>query len=94
MALAQDAPVLLLDEPTSHLDLRRRHELFVLLRRLRTERGLALVLVLHEPGDAYREAERVLLLDGAGGEVVGAEDPDRIAKLARAFSVPESRIRV
>lgn len=93
MAVAQDAPVLLLDEPTSHLDLRRRHELFELLRRLRAERGLALLAVLHDPADAFREADRVLVL-GEGGEcgLVDAADPARLAKLARAFGVPESRI--
>lgn len=92
MAVAQDAPALLLDEPTSHLDLRRRHELFELLRRLRADRGLAILAVLHDPGDAYREATRVLLLAGGRAEEVRADDPDRIAKLARAFEVPEARI--
>jgi iron complex transport system ATP-binding protein len=95
MAVAQDAPVLLLDEPTSHLDLRRRHELFELLRRLRAERGLAVLAVLHDPADAYREADHVLVL-GEGGEcgLVDAGDPARLTKLARAFGVPESRITV
>jgi iron complex transport system ATP-binding protein len=92
LAVAQDAPLLLLDEPASHLDLRRRHELFELLRRLRRERGLALAIVLHEPADAFREAERVLLLHDRRAEELRADSPRRVELLARAFGVPEDRI--
>jgi iron complex transport system ATP-binding protein len=93
MAVAQQAPVLLLDEPTTHLDLRRRHELFEQLRRLRAE-GVALVLVLHELGDAFREADRVLVLDEGQATPLAAGAPDTVARLARAFQVPEDRVRI
>lgn len=92
MAVAQQAPLLLLDEPTTHLDLRRRHELYEQLRRLRQE-GVGLVMVLHDVGDAFREADRVLVLDGGRAELVSAEGPGTVARLARAFQVPEHRVR-
>ena len=93
MTVAQQTALLLLDEPASHLDLRRRFELFELLAALRRERELAAVIVLHDLAEAYREADRVLVL-GAGGAVeVAADDPDRVATLARAFEVSEDRIR-
>jgi len=61
-ALAQEAPVLLLDEPTAGLDLRYRMELFHLLRELRRD-GLAVLVVTHDLNLAARFADRLLLLD-------------------------------
>jgi iron complex transport system ATP-binding protein len=92
LAVAQDAPLLLLDEPASHLDLRRRHELFALLGALRRERRLALLVVLHDLAEAYREADRVLVLAAGRGLLLAADDPARREKLAQAFEVPVDRI--
>ncbi|MBK7175799.1 MAG: ABC transporter ATP-binding protein [Chloroflexi bacterium] len=47
-ALAQAAPVLLLDEPTTHLDLQHQAGLLNLLRELALERQLAVLIVLHD----------------------------------------------
>lgn len=62
MALCQDAPVLLLDEPTAALDLRHQAEVLDVLRRLRDQRGVGLVVVLHELEHAARIADRVAVL--------------------------------
>jgi len=61
-ALAQEAPVLLLDEPGGGLDLRYRMELFHLLRELRDD-GLAVFVITHDLNLAARFADRLLLLD-------------------------------
>lgn len=61
-ALAQEAPVVLLDEPTAGLDLRYAMELFGLLAELRGD-GLALLVVTHDLNLAARFADRILLLD-------------------------------
>jgi len=61
-ALAQEAPVLLLDEPAAGLDLRYRMELFHLLRELRGD-GLAVLVITHDLNLAARFADRLLLLD-------------------------------
>jgi iron complex transport system ATP-binding protein len=61
-ALAQDARVLLLDEPGAHLDLRHYLELFALLRSLSRERQVAVVLSLHDLNLASLFADRAVLL--------------------------------
>ena len=70
-ALAQEAPVLLLDEPTAGLDLRYRMELFHLLQELRAD-GLALLVVTHDLNLAARFADRLLLLDQGRERAGGA----------------------
>lgn len=62
MALAQEPEFLLLDEPTTALDLRHQFELLDLLRRLNRERGTTIVLSLHDLEHAARVADRVAVL--------------------------------
>ncbi len=61
-ALAQDAGILLLDEPGAHLDLRHQVELFDLLRTLSRQRGATVVLSLHDLNLAALFADRIVLL--------------------------------
>jgi iron complex transport system ATP-binding protein len=61
VALAQEAPVLLLDEPTSHLDVRVAHEILALLRD-QVRRGKTVVCVLHDLNEAAEFADDVMLL--------------------------------
>lgn len=63
MALAQDTPTILLDEPTSFLDIAHQLRLMELCRELAAE-GRALVLVLHDLPLALQYADRVAVLDG------------------------------
>ncbi|MER6915169.1 ABC transporter ATP-binding protein [Streptomyces sp. NPDC000594] len=77
LALAQDTRVLLLDEPTTYLDLRHQLEVLSTVARLRTERELTVLMVLHDLGQAARFAERIVALragtvaaDGPPAEVV------------------------
>ncbi|MCG8922849.1 ABC transporter ATP-binding protein [Lentzea sp. CC55] len=62
LALAQDAPVLLLDEPTTYLDVRHQLEVLDLVRRLQRERSLTVVAVLHDLTQAVRYSDRVVAL--------------------------------
>jgi len=62
MVLCQEAPLLLLDEPTAALDLRHQRELLTLLRRLRDERGVTIVVVLHDLEHAAWVADRIAVL--------------------------------
>ncbi|WP_433273484.1 ABC transporter ATP-binding protein [Actinosynnema sp. CS-041913] len=80
LALAQDAPILLLDEPTTYLDIRHQIDVLNLVRDLQRERGLTVVSVLHDLGQAARYSDRVVALkegvvhaDGAPSEVVDAD---------------------
>ncbi len=62
LALAQDAPVLLLDEPTTYLDVRHQLEVLDLVQRLQHERSLTVVAVLHDLTQAVRYSDRVVAL--------------------------------
>jgi len=65
-ALAQEAEILLLDEPTAHLDPPHRAEILRTLRRVHTERKLTILFVTHDINEALMAADRVLALrDGA-----------------------------
>ncbi|MEU8796234.1 ABC transporter ATP-binding protein [Spirillospora sp. NPDC048819] len=63
-ALVGDPGVVLADEPTGNLDTRTGHDVMDLLERLNTERGVAVVLVTHEPDIAARARRRVHIRDG------------------------------
>ncbi len=64
-ALAQDTPILLLDEPTTHLDLEHQSNFFNLVHKLTVDKRLAVLLVLHDLNLAGLYADLVaLLVDG------------------------------
>jgi iron complex transport system ATP-binding protein len=69
-ALAQDAPILLLDEPTAALDVGRQQQVLELVDSLRATRGLTVVSTMHDLTLAGQYADRLLLLDG--GKLVAA----------------------
>jgi iron complex transport system ATP-binding protein len=72
-ALAQEPGLLVLDEPTAHLDLRYQAECVALLRRVNRERGTTVILVSHDLNLAAEVSDRLLLL--AGGRVVRIGPP-------------------
>ncbi|MBE1491678.1 ABC transporter ATP-binding protein [Plantactinospora soyae] len=76
MTLAQDTEALLLDEPTTFLDLAHQVEVLDLLHRLRTERGRTVVAVLHDLNQAARYADHLVAM--RAGEVVAAGPPRQI----------------
>ena len=61
-ALSQSAPILLLDEPTTYLDLQHQMSLLNLVKRLALEENLTIVIALHDLNLAARYADRVALL--------------------------------
>lgn len=76
LALAQDTPVMLLDEPTTFLDLGHQFEVLELIDRLRLRSGLTVVLVLHDVNQAARHAGRIVVLDQ--GRVVADGSPREV----------------
>ncbi|GAA1514664.1 ABC transporter ATP-binding protein [Nocardioides humi] len=75
LALAQRSPVLLLDEPTAHLDLSHALDVLDIGVRL-TAAGKTVVTVLHDLNLAARYADRIIVVDG--GQVVGAGAPTEV----------------
>ncbi|MFG3603234.1 ABC transporter ATP-binding protein [Micromonospora chersina] len=76
MALAQQTPLLLLDEPTTYLDIAHQVEVLDLCARLHEEQGCTLVAVLHDLHQAARYATHLVAM--RDGRVVAAGDPRRI----------------
>jgi iron complex transport system ATP-binding protein len=72
-ALAQEASIVLLDEPTAALDIGHQQQALDLLDVLRQESGLTLVAAMHDLTLAAQYADRMLLLDG--GRVVADGSP-------------------
>ncbi len=64
--LAQDTPVLLLDEPTAFLDLSHRMELIRLLRTLSRDHERSILFATHDINAALREADKIWLMSGTG----------------------------
>ena len=75
LTLAQDPQVLLLDEPTTFLDLHHQLELLELLKMLNHERQLSIVTVLHDINLAVRYSDRIAMLKN--GEIVAIGTPDQ-----------------
>lgn len=66
LALAQETPVMLLDEPTTYLDIAHQFEVLELCRRLNLQGGRTLVMVLHDLNQAARYADHLIAMkDGA-----------------------------
>jgi len=65
-ALAQDTPLILLDEPTAHLDLPSRLDLVLMLRRLAHELGKSMLISTHELDLALSWGDRLWLMDREG----------------------------
>jgi manganese/iron transport system ATP-binding protein len=71
-ALATDADLVFLDEPTAALDASAEHEVLQLIDRLRAKRGAAVVMVTHLVEDGLERADRALLLDRDHGVALTA----------------------
>jgi iron complex transport system ATP-binding protein len=65
-AIAQETPIILLDEPTAHLDLPNRIKILQLLRRLAHEQGKTILISTHELDLAIQLSDRILLMSKQG----------------------------
>ena len=93
MVLAQETPLILLDEPTAWLDLRVQLDLMACLHRLTREAGRTLVLVLHELNLAAAYADHMVML--REGRIMAEGAPDAVmtpALLHRVFGLEASVI--
>jgi len=89
LALAQDTELLLLDEPTTFLDLRHQLDVLDLVSELHAGAGRTVVMVLHDLGQAARYADHLVVLDG--GRLAAAGPPAEVltAELVETvFQVP------
>lgn len=73
-ALAQETEILLLDEPTSNLDIRYQLEVLELVERMRRERGIAIVMAMHDLNLVARFTDRIALIHRGDLFAVGPPD--------------------
>lgn len=85
-ALAQSTPVILLDEPTSFLDLPNRYELCSLLRQLAHENDRCILFSTHELDIALSMCDHIALIDSPTLHCLPAEEMARSGLLERLFS--------
>lgn len=98
MALAQQTPILLLDEPTTFLDIAHQIEVLDLVARLREEQGHTLVAVLHDLNHACRYATHLIAMrdgrvvaQGPPADIITADLVEEVFGLpCRVITDPES----
>lgn len=75
-ALAQESSILLLDEPTSHLDFRNKVLVLKKVREIAKEKGLTVLMTLHDPNLAMLFSDKVVMINE--GHIVSSGAPQRV----------------
>jgi len=91
-ALAQEAPLLLLDEPTSSLDIGRQQQALELVATLREQGDLTVLCAMHDITLAAQYADRLLVL--SAGRLVAAGTPEEIASAELIAEHYGARVKV
>jgi iron complex transport system ATP-binding protein len=92
-ALAQQPEILLLDEPTTHLDLKHQRDTLRLLQRCQRELGLSILMVLHDINFAMQACEKVWVMGSKGLAGEGPPETTLTPELiAEVFSVKVNRV--
>ena len=86
-AIAQETPIILLDEPTAHLDLPNRIRILQLLRRLAHEQGKTILISTHELDLAIQLSDRILLLSENGVQLDTATQLRQTKAFTHAFGM-------
>ncbi|MCG1025537.1 MULTISPECIES: ABC transporter ATP-binding protein [Dehalobacter] len=86
-ALIQQPELIVLDEPTSHLDVKHKVEVISILRRLCLEKGITVVLSLHDIDLAIKGCETILLIQD--GKIAAQGTPEEIIKAGTIQSLYE-----
>ncbi len=77
MALAQDTDILLLDEPTTYLDIRYQLQILRLIKMLNKKLGMTIIMVLHDINQAIKYSDEIIALSRRG-TVLAQGDPQEI----------------
>jgi iron complex transport system ATP-binding protein len=91
-ALAQEPGVILLDEPTSFLDLKYKREIFRLISTLSEEKALSVVVVSHDVDLAAQYCHRLVMLKN--GSIYEMGEPDRVITASNIEAVYECPVLV
>ncbi len=95
MALAQEPKILILDEPTTYLDICHQLEVLELVSRLNEEEGLTVVMVLHDINQACRYSKKLLVVENGviqrAGPPMSVMTPEAIAEVFEVDADMEMR---
>jgi len=92
LGLAQQTPIMFLDEPTTHLDVRYQVIILRLIRRLNQELGLTVVLILHDINQSFELCDELIALRPNGTLVHGS--PQTLANEEFLHEIFEADLRV
>lgn len=92
MALAQEPDILLLDEPTVHLDINHQVEVLELIKRLNRQQGLTVLATMHDLNLAALYFDRLILLNG--GRVVANGSPAEVLREESIRQVFQAAVQV
>ncbi|MEO4053813.1 ABC transporter ATP-binding protein [Solibacillus sp. CAU 1738] len=93
MALAQRPQILLLDEPTTYLDISHQHEVLQLVRELNEEMGMTVVMVLHDLNQASSYSDQIVVIQEGDRKVTGSPDEVMTKQMIRDVYKMESEIQ-
>jgi len=91
-ALFQKAEILLLDEPTSHLDFKHQHVIMELIKKITREKHLTTIMTLHDPNTAGRYCDRLIMLNN--GRISHQGLRDKVFHVESLESVYDMRIKM
>lgn len=92
MALAQGSDIILLDEPTTFLDIRYQHEILELIHRLNKEFGMTVIMVLHDVNQALHYSDEIVAL--SNGRIVAQGIPQAIVTTELMHQIYGLRLEV
>ena len=93
-AICQEPQIMILDEPTSYLDIRHKLEFIDILKSLVHEKDIAVIISMHELELAYITADEVLCIDSEGG-ICMTGTPDEVFRdetMSRLYGLEEGRL--
>ena len=91
-ALAQRSPIILLDEPTSHLDFKNQYEVLDLIGQVAAGGSLTILMTLHDPNQAHFFADHILMLENKTISCEGC--PDQVLTEERLQSLYQAPVGV
>jgi len=93
-ALTQEPSLLVLDEPTSHLDITHQVCILELINNLKKELSLTVLMVLHDLNLAAEYSDRLVLMTGQGGKIFRTGTPEQVLTEEAIQKVYQTRVMV
>ncbi len=93
-ALVQEPELLLLDEPTSHLDITHQAQILNLVSQLKIDLNLAIIIVLHDLNLASEYSDRLIMLNGSDGKIYKTGTPDEVLTEKSIETVYNTKVQI